>query len=423
MTLEQWLERIESCHPETIKLGLDRVRDVLHALELGPIADNIITVAGTNGKGSTVALMAAILQQAGYSCGCYTSPHLLRYNERVVINGATVADSWLCDAFARIEQARGDIPLTYFEYGTLSALLIFAEQQRLSGQPLDFVILEVGLGGRLDAVNVVDPDVAVLTTVSLDHQSWLGNSREEIAREKAGIFRAGVPAVCGEPDLPQVVADYAGQLGAPMLRRGVEFEMVVAADRWCWQGQVNGASRELSGLPLPQLPLANAATAIQALLTLLPELTPGAIGQGLLTASVPGRYQQVSEPFRMILDVAHNPESAAYLAAKLAAENREGQCYGLVGMLSDKDSRGVLSQLQSQVDHWSVCELNAARACPAQALKNELAALGIDNTECYGSVAEAVEAIQLQLTEHDRLLVFGSFFTVADALAWLERPR
>ena len=433
MNLQQWLERIESCHPETIELGLERVRTVLDALvsaELDPSrpATRVITVAGTNGKGSTVALLDSILRQAGFSTGCYTSPHLLRYNERVVINGEAVSDQQLCDSFVRIEQARGDTPLTYFEYGTLSALLIFAEQQMVAGQPLDVVILEVGLGGRLDAVNVIDPDVAVLTTIALDHQAWLGDSRDVIGREKAGIFRAGTPAVCGDPALPATVVDYAADIGAPLSRQGIEFQATVKDSGWSWHGQVAGESRILADLPMPHLPLPNAATAIQTVLTLFPELDPAAIARGLENASVAGRYQRVEQPLPMILDVAHNPESAAYLAQRLAVEenaeeNKTGQCYGVVGMLQDKDAEAVLAHLQPHVDHWLVCELSVARACPPSQLKNTLGELGNGQVECYGSVAQTLAALQERLTTDDRVLVFGSFFTVADALLWLEQCK
>ena len=305
--LAEWLQRVESLHPDEIDLGLARIAQVSRQMGLSDIAGKVVTVAGTNGKGSTVCMLSSILVAAGYQVGSFTSPHLIHYNERVRLNGTPVSDEALCQAFARVDEARQDIELTYFEYGALAAFDLFARSD------LDVVVLEVGLGGRLDAVNLIDPDVAVLTTIALDHQDWLGETREEIGIEKAGIFRAGAPAVCGETDLPLTVINHAQALSANLMRRGEVYDFHKHADAqiegmqvWDWQGSRGDQPVSLQNLPLPSLPLVNAATTLQALHQLDLDIPEQAIREGLLNANLPGRYQRLDQPVPMLLDVAHN---------------------------------------------------------------------------------------------------------------------
>jgi len=408
--LAQWLQFIDSGHSAEIDLGLSRVRPVAERLGLlAPWPWPIITVAGTNGKGSTVALMRAIANAHGLRVGCYTSPHFIAYNERVSIAGVDASDTQLCAAFTAVERARGPVgvTLTYFEYGTLAALWLFRQQ------PLDLLLLEVGLGGRLDAVNLIDADVAVVTTVALDHESWLGRDRDSIGREKAGICRGGKPLVYGEADLPQSVAQVSEAVGAILYRWGDEFTPEITPSDWRWQGRDGrGVTVVFEALPEPQLPLANAATAIQALLLANVTLQDGPLRSGLAHARLTGRMQRISVAGRpVILDVAHNPHAAAYLAAQLGARCRQRWC--VVGMLGDKDIAGTLHALAPAVDHWLPVSLTLPRGASAQQLQ---ALLPEPPETTYATVAEALTAALALSQADDEILVVGSFYTVADAL-------
>lgn len=287
-SLSEWLTWMEQCHPAEIELGLERVSRVAESLQLDLSASTVVTIAGTNGKGSTLTFLNRIYREAGYRVGAYTSPHFIDYNERVQINGVNASDQQLCDAFQKIDQARGDIPLTYFEFGTLAALVIF------SAEKPDLVLLEVGLGGRLDAVNIIDPDIAVVTTVAIDHVDWLGDDRNKIGYEKAGIFRAGRPAVCGDLDPPPSVAEYAAQIGAQLYQSGTHFSITADENGWNWFAQ-GEPEPVISQLPLPALPLQNAATALQAVQLIPLPVTPQQIRDGIARAQMTGRMQRLEK--------------------------------------------------------------------------------------------------------------------------------
>ena len=371
MDLADWLRHIERLHPQTIALGLDRVRAVLDRLAI-PKFCPIVIVGGTNGKGSTCAMLEAILAAAGYRVGCYTSPHLLRYNERVRIAGREADDAALSEGFRLVEAARGETPLTYFEFGTLAAWVAFARAG------LDALVLEVGLGGRLDAVNVFEPDVAVLTSVGLDHQDYLGDTREKIGWEKAHIFRPGKPAIVGDPNPPQSVLEHARAIGAQLLVIGREFGYAADANQWRYFGP--GGAR--GGLAYPALrgaiQLSNAACAIAALDGLRERLPVGAqdIRSGLALVELPGRFQVLPGRPAIVLDVGHNPQAAGVLAENLAAMGPYRRTLAVVGMLRDKDLAGVCAQLRGRVDRWYAATLDNPRGATAGELAAAIAAAG-----------------------------------------------
>ena len=409
-TLAEWLAWIEACHPAEIELGLERVGAV-HAALGAPRPPRVITVAGTNGKGSVVAFLEAILGAAGYRVGAYTSPHLLDFNERIRVDGVPADDAALVDAFARVEAARGVTPLTYFEYATLAALVHFATR------PLDVGVLEVGLGGRLDAVNVIDADVAVLTAIDLDHAAWLGPDRESIGREKAGILRPGRPAVCVDAEPPASVVEAAARLGAPLRLPGRDYSFAVDAHGWRW----STAGRMRTTLPRPALfgphQYANAAGALMALHELDAELPvgQGAVRRGLLEARLRGRFEVVPGPVERILDVAHNPHGARALARALAARPCEGRTLAVAGMLADKEIEATLGALADAVAAWHVAPLDVPRGSDAGRLATALRALGA-TASVHADVAAAQRAALAAATPGDRVVVFGSFHTVAAAL-------
>lgn len=413
LDLSGWLARIEACHPAEIELGLDRLQQVAQRLPLDLESTCKIVIAGTNGKGSTLAMLDAILSRAGYTTGSYTSPHFLRYNERVCISGQPVDDVTLCEAFELIEQARGATPLTYFEYGTLAALLIFSQRQ------VDVALLEVGLGGRLDAVNIVDADIALVTTIALDHTDWLGPDRESIGREKAGIFRAGKPALCGDPRPPATLVDYAHELGTPLALQGVDFSYKRSAEYWSWQG--NGVT--LENLPLPALPLPNAALVLAALQHFPHPIPERSIREGLAQARLRGRLQPVQlGQVSATVDVAHNPEAAGYLAHWLSQRPCDGQVHLVLGMLADKDIEAVVQILAPVIDVWHPVSLDVPRGAGRERLEAALLGAGIARDRIRGadSVDSAVSQLQ-SMPAADRLLLAGSFFTVAQALELAEQ--
>lgn len=410
VTLEQWLAQIEAGHPTEIELGLDRVAEVATRMQIDLSPAKVITVAGTNGKGSTTAMLDSILRAGGYRTGVYTSPHFLRYNERIQLDGTAVSDQLICDAFSHIEQSRKEISLTYFEFGTLAALKVFADAK------LDFVILEVGLGGRLDAVNIIDADLAILTSVALDHTDWLGDTLDQIGYEKAGIFRAERPALCGFTTPPESVIDHAAQIGAQLLRRGVDFDLEHQGDLWSWHG-LNGAGESVSyqDLPRPDLPLINAPAVLQAVNLLAPNVSLNEIKSGLENARMTGRMQRsrlAETP--MILDVAHNEEAARYLALRLQDSQIAGKMHLILGMLKDKDRAAVVRELSALKPVWHLVSLTGPRASTA----NELREFVKEEATGYDSAKEALEQIQAQLTPEDLVVVCGSFLTVTEALQW-----
>lgn len=406
--LSTWLCYLENLHSTAIELGLARVQKVAAALDVLKPAPTVFTVAGTNGKGTTCRTLETVLMAAGYSVGVYSSPHLVRYTERVRVQNEELDEAYHTAAFAEIEAARGDTSLTYFEYSTLSALLLFKQLQ------VDVAILEVGLGGRLDATNIVDADVAVVTSIALDHTDWLGPDRESIGREKAGVFRGGKPAVVGEPDMPSGIAEVAAQKGANLLRRGVDWTYSVDADGWRFKDQQG----ELSGLPLPQVPQPNAATALAALRASGLEISEAALRQGIAEATLAGRFQIISASPRVILDVAHNPHAAAYLAERLAQLPLKGRVLAVIGMLHDKDIAGTLARLAPQVDSWYCASLEGPRGATAERLVEHLKA-----GEAYASVTQAWHAAMAAATVDDTVLVCGSFHTVAHVMEALDAGR
>lgn len=407
-TLPDWLAYLETLHPATIALGLERVAAVRERLGLKtPFA--IITVAGTNGKGSTCAMLEAILHAAGYRVGCYTSPHLLRYNERVRIGQAEVSDAALCAAFARIESARGTTALTYFEMGTLAAVDLFVHAQ------IDIAILEIGLGGRLDAVNIFDPDCAVLTSVAIDHTDYLGNTREAIGREKAHVFRPGVAAICADPDPPQSVLDYAAKIDANLLRIGRDFGFAVHPGQW----DFHFGERRRNGLPFPAMrgayQLGNAAAALAALETLAQRFPVAQqdIRTGLTQVRLPGRFQSLPGRPVVILDVAHNAQAAAALAKNLSALP-PARTLAVFAMLRDKEIKAVIDMLDPMIDAWHIASLDTARAARASEIQ---AFIAPHKVMTYANVAQAWRGAHDKATENDRIIVFGSFFTVAGVMA------
>lgn len=415
-SLPGWLAYLETLHPKPIAMGLERVAAVASRLGIR-LGCPVITVAGTNGKGSTCAMLEAIYRHAGYRTGLYTSPHLLRFNERVRIGRETVGDEALVAVFDVVETARSRAPevsLTYFEFTTLAALLLFRQAN------LDVLILEVGLGGRLDAVNVVDADVAVITTIDVDHVEYLGPTREDIAREKAGIMRAGRVAVCGEPDPPESLLARARSIGATLWRIGREYGYHAQAMQWRYQGP--GGARY--GLPQPALrgtyQIANAATvlaAVDALRERLP-VSAGAVRDGLVHVELAGRFQVLPGRPTVVLDVAHNPHAARALADALGSMGYFPRSLAVFGMLADKDIDGVIAAMRPRIDLWHVATLPGPRGATAGELARRLREAGVADTavRSFDSIAQAFGAARAEAQETDRIAAFGSFLTVAAAL-------
>lgn len=417
-SLQQWLEWLEHRHPTEIDLGLERIREVAARLDLlAPVA-RVLTVAGTNGKGSCVATAAALLHDAGLNVGVYTSPHLLHYNERIVINGVAVGDSEICDSFSRIFKASGPISLTYFEFGTLAALDIFHRHN------LDVMVLEVGLGGRLDAVNILDPDVAVITSIDLDHQDWLGTDREAIGAEKAGIMRSNRPAICADRQPPASLLAHAKSIGAHISLLDDVFGYAVNADSWrWWTKDASGKIYETGLMPLPHLPLPSLAAALQAVTLLGVDLSSLPVAQRLSALGLPGRFQMLDFAGRqVILDVAHNPAASAYLAQRLKFLPHTGRTFAIVGMMADKDRMNSLRNLESEIDSWYLARLPAVpRAATVEQLTGDLAGLN-RAADGQGTVAECLAQLSEIADTADRIVIWGSFHTVAAALAALQSP-
>ncbi|MGA7179960.1 MAG: bifunctional tetrahydrofolate synthase/dihydrofolate synthase [Thiobacillaceae bacterium] len=413
MSLQAWLARLELQHPKSIDLGLERSREVLARLDIGPTCP-IILVGGTNGKGSTCAYLEAILLAAGYRAGLYTSPHLLMYNERVRVNGRNCDDDAIVAGLAAVEAVKGSTSLTYFEHGTLGAAWQFVQEK------VDVALFEVGLGGRLDAVNLFEPDVSIVTSIDLDHQEWLGTDCETIGFEKAGIFRRGKPAVCSDPLPPQSLINHASDIGADLQRINTDFLFAQHGESWdfLWRGQT------LSGLPKPVMAgdyqIRNASAALAGLMNLQEQLPVGkrAIDQGLRTARAVGRFHTVAERPEVILDVGHNPEAARALAGNLALRPVSGRTLAVFALLADKDLEGVVLPLKNLIDVWHVCGLGGPRSRPVEKLAADVKTiLQKEAVECYPSPVEGFAAAIGAASQNDRILVFGSFHTVASVMA------
>ncbi len=410
--LAGWLHYIEAQHPKSIAMGLDRVDAVRQRLKLDPDFP-VITVAGTNGKGSTCAMLERIYHEAGYRVGCYSSPHLLRYNERVHVGIEEVGDESLCAAFLAVEMAREDVLLTYFEFGTLAAMWHFMQSN------VDVAIMEVGLGGRLDAVNVFEPSCCIVTSIDLDHMDFLGNSREAIGYEKSGIFRPGISAICGDINPPDSLLKHAANIGADLKLIQREFSITADGNNCAY---LEGKTA-IKGLPLPALvgnfQLGNAACAIAAINTLQAQLpvAQAYMASGLRAVRLAGRFQRISDNPQVILDVAHNPHAALVLAKNLLQSPCAGRTLAVFSMLADKDIDGVVAATASRIDAWYVAGIDNIRAATATQLAHAIHLHDADNDVlAFEDIASAYRRAFLDAGKNDRIIVFGSFFTVADVM-------
>jgi dihydrofolate synthase / folylpolyglutamate synthase len=425
-TLSDWLALLETMHPKAIDMGLERVAQVKTRLNIH-FDCPVIIVGGTNGKGSTCAMLESILLQAGYRVGLYTSPHLLNFNERARVNGEPVSDETLVEQFAAVEAQRGPVSLTYFEFTTLAIMRLFAQAKP------DAVILEVGLGGRLDAVNVLDADVAIVTSVDIDHTEYLGNTREQIGFEKAGIFRPGKTAICGDPVPPKSLIDHAQAIGADLWLFGRDFNYSGDKQQWNYGGR----EQRRNSLGYPSLrganQLLNASAVLAALEALRSRLPVGAqeVRNGLVMVDLPGRFQVLPGRPTVILDVAHNPHAAATLAQNLDNMGFHPYTYAVFGAMQDKDIDGLIACLKDRVDHWCVTDLPLPRAASAEQLKQKLLDAGIvpqtqggaeRTIQTFVSPAAAFANARSRAGEDDRIAVFGSFLTVAGVIEASRKP-
>lgn len=413
-SLEDWLAWQETLHPSEIELGLERIASVFHILYPEPEFPIVVTVAGTNGKGSSVAMLDAIFREAGYKVGRYTSPHLFNYNERIAINGQVANDAQICHAFDRIEQARGDTSLTFFEFGTLAALDIFLQDK------LDVIILEVGLGGRLDAVNIVDPDVALITAISQDHTQWLGSDLASIAKEKAGIMRSHKPVVSSGQGESATLAACANKIGATFYQSGHDFSFNKQDDgTWRWQSR----QQIRSALPQPALygehQLENAAGVLMVIELLSQQLpvSQQAIRQGLMSVALDGRFQIVSAEPVCIFDVAHNTDALKQLARQLDSYSCRGRVLAVLGMLADKDRETALAEIHQRINEWFIAPLTTTRTASAKELDSVLTSLDRKiNSHCFETITMAFEQAMKNAQPDDCIVVFGSFYTVAEVM-------
>lgn len=414
-TLQEWLDWQERLHFTAIELGLDRCRKVAELMRLLPPNYFVISIAGTNGKGSTAVMLENILRSAGYRVGIYTSPHLLRYNERIKIHGIEVDDNTLCMAFNRIDRARGNISLTYFEFGTLAAMEIFQNSK------IDIAIMEVGLGGRLDAVNMLDANVSVISTIDIDHEQWLGYDRDSIGMEKAGIFRSMRPAICADPDPPVTVVETANLVGANLLRLGTDFTCEIADGSWSWR---SGMTR-YHHLPVPNnqpYQIRNAAGVLMVLeaITDFFPVSQQVIFEQLRHFRMPGRFQVIPAEVPCILDVAHNRQAAQVLAASIKALPVTGTIHLVLGMLKDKNHDAFVKELLPRVDYWYLTTLENPRGSSS----SDLAAI-VNEREPqaavlqFDSIASALSAAHAATRPGDRIIITGSFVAVGNAIRHL----
>ena len=406
-SLDQWLAYLSEIHPSNIELGLERVMQVYQHLNLDLSRKIVVTVAGTNGKGTTCAMLEQALLLQGKTVAVFSSPHLLDYRERVRVQGKMLSPEAHCAAFMQVEAARQAISLTYFEFGTLQALLLMADSQA------EYLILEVGLGGRLDAVNIVDPNIAVITSIDLDHQEWLGDNREAIAREKAGIFRAGIPAIVGEPEPPKTLLEAADKLAVKAHWQGQEFQYQVSDGKFSWRNK----DFSFEALSLPLIPAQNASTALQVLASMAMPLNHDFVEQLFSQTQLAGRRQIIQQQPTIMLDVAHNPHATRLLAADIAQQSY-GRVIAVVGMLADKDIQHSLEPLLTQVDCWHCASLSVPRGAASEQLVCVLsqAEMVLEFASVTAAYVAAVELAQ----KDDLILVFGSFYTVAEVMTHVE---
>jgi dihydrofolate synthase / folylpolyglutamate synthase len=419
-TLKGWLSWQESSHPLTIDLGLERVAKVYTALNPAGVKPLTITVAGTNGKGSCIAYLEAIYRAEGYRVGAYTSPHILQYNERIKIDGSAVSDELICNAFERIEKVRDNTSLSYFEFGTLAALDIFSRAD------LDIQLLEVGLGGRLDAVNIVEPDVAIISSIGIDHVAWLGETRESIGYEKAGIFRASVPAIVGDPLPPNSLIQVANHKKANLYALGRDFTYFKQENDWEWFS----SAKNFKHLPEPALKgehqYRNASAVIMATVQLTDRLPVNeqSIRQGLQNVQLPGRFQLLEGEIPVLLDVGHNPEAVSTLVEYLTQNFPNRRIHAIFSMMRDKDIAEVLRIMKPVVYDWFFAPLTNVRAATEALMREIFSQHGMNNVSFgYTGFIDAFEAAKKQAGKDDLLLVFGSFFLVSDCLAEFHNGR
>jgi len=413
-SLDDWLAWQTTLHAREIELGLDRITEVAKRMRVLDCPFKVITVAGTNGKGSTVAMLTSILHHAGYRVGTYTSPHIVHYNERIRVGQRCVSDAQLCASFAKIDAARSEISLSFFEFATLTALDIFHKEQ------VDVAILEVGLGGRLDATNMIDSDLGIVTSIGLDHTEYLGPDRESIGFEKAGIFRQNTPAICGDPLPPASVAATAKKVGAEFKSLNQDYSYSVEKSSW----SVKSEHFELQGLPLPNLSgavqMQNASSALMGLHLIADKLPVNfeAIKTGLREVTLEGRFQRIVKDCEVILDVAHNYDSAEVLANNLVALPKPEKTIAVFAILSDKDLSGIVQLLHSHVDEWYVSSVDSPRAMPIERVSAALYEASADTVaRSFDTVEQAYEQAQQNASKGDRILVFGSIFTVSEVIA------
>jgi dihydrofolate synthase/folylpolyglutamate synthase len=423
--LSTWLSKIETIHPKQIELGLDRVKKVANRLGLLSPSSLVIVVGGTNGKGSTVSGLEAIYLAENFQVGAFTSPILFKHNEQVRINGECASDEAFCRAFEAIDDARGEVLLTPFEFHTLAALYIFKQVFVHTGKDLDVLILEVGLGGRLDAVNILDHDLAIVTSIDLDHQEWLGETRDAIAKEKAGIFRKNKPAICGDPGPPASLLNMATTIGAHLYCMDVDYTY---HENGTWDFYSKTLKTSYCNLPLCTLSLKNLSTVLMAITLLQDKLhvTLKAIRLGLSEVYLPGRIEIIEGPVTQIFDVSHNPAAVGHLAKKLKTLPSQGKTYAVFSMLADKDITESMRAIFDVIDKWASAPLQTKRSASIETL---LTAFQINNQESkqnkkitpYGSIKEAYQIVLSKCVPGDRVIIFGSFHTVAECQSYREK--
>ncbi len=402
--LPDWLAHLESLHPKDIELGLERVQAVFSQLSLNFQNTKIVLIGGTNGKGTSCHLMQQLLTEHGYTVGCYNSPHISDYRERVTLEGRWLTETLHCQAFAAVEKARGQTQLTYFEFGTLAAIYLLASQSP------DFILLEVGLGGRLDATNVVEPDLSVITTIDLDHQDWLGTNREVIGFEKAGIFRANGKAVCGDFNPPDSVKQQVAQKQVDIVWQDRDFSYQTQANTWSWQGK----AVQYNGYTKPNMPLQNASTVLAALEQLNISLKPELVEACFKKFQLAGRWQKLASSPDIFIDVAHNPESIRFMREKVEQIDCIGKKIAVFGMLKDKDIETVVDCIKDSFDIWYLADINQVRGATASDLKQYFAES--TQIQCFESIKQAYEAAQAYAQADDLIVAFGSFWVITDIL-------